>query len=190
MLYCKFCFRNPKKFGRGLDNPPPKRYNIEKCRKRRGEKMSEHEKIFPDCFPEDFEEKYLPHNLPNLKISVFRVCTNGTINKETFLSTFEEICRGLKPAPKRWKKNAGKFDPGYFSVSCNDTRKAAEDVLKCLVGSHPKAFLIYGTASSELGPLQRTSDREPSRLDKSHFDWWLYADSDPSADFKRVEGNR
>lgn len=149
--------------------------------------MEKHNKEFPACFPADFEEKYLPAGLPEQEVDVFRVCTNGTINKETFLSTFEEVHIGKKPVPWRWKKENYTMRPGDFSVSCNDTKENAAHALKCLVGFHPKAFLIHGTASSRYGPLQRTVDREPDYPDESHFDWWLYGDSDPSAAFKRVE---
>ncbi len=140
---------------------------------------------FPSCFPLDFAEKILPQGLPPLKLDVFRVCTNGTINKESFLSTFETISQGAKPAPPDWEKRKG--DPSAYSVSCNDTLEGARHPLKCLVQYHPAAILAHGTASSALGPLQRTADRKPLSRDKSHIDWWLYADSDPSPLFSQVE---
>lgn len=147
--------------------------------------MEEQKKKFPSCFPEDFEEKYLPPGLLERNLAVFRVCTNGIINKETFRSSLEEALSGSRPMRARWKK--GRYFPGDLSVSCNDTREGGDNALKCLVGHHPKAFLIQGTASSRFGPLQRTVEREPAYPDESHFDWWLYADSDPSAEFEPVD---
>lgn len=140
---------------------------------------------FPSCFPPHFAEKILPQGLPTLKIDVFRVCINGTINKETFSSTFEDIYFGRKPRPRNWERR--KEFPGAYSVSCNSSLTGALNPLKCLVAHHPAAFLIRGTACSELGPMQRTVDRDPSYSDESHIDWWLYANADPSPMFQRVE---
>lgn len=60
------------------------------------------------------------------------------------------------------------------------------DTLKCLTDYHPAAFVIQGIATSELGPLQKTVDREPGIRNKSHIDWWLYKASDPSPRFIAV----
>lgn len=140
---------------------------------------------FPSCFPQYFAEKILPQGLPPLKMDVFRVCVNGTINKETFSSSFEDVYFERKPKPRNWENR--KDCPGTYSVSCNDSLEGASHPLKCLVAHHPAAFLVQGTASSDLGPMQRTVDRDPTYPDESHIDWWLYADSDPSPMFRKVE---
>lgn len=140
---------------------------------------------FPSCFPPDFAEKILPQGLPSLNLEVFRVCTNGTINKESFYSTFEEVMLNRKPAPPNWEKR--KSEASAFSVSCNDTIDGVRHPLKCLVKHYPAAIVACGKASFKLGPLQRTIDRIPSYPDKTHFDWWLYAESDPSPMFYQVE---
>ena len=110
------------------------------------------------------------------------------INKESFLSTYEMVVLGKKPAPPDW--GSREDDPSAYSVSCNDTLEGARNPLKCLVRHHPAAILARGHASSDLGPLQRTADRVPQYRDKSHIDWWLYADSDPSPWFSEVETSR
>lgn len=140
-------------------------------------------KSFPSCFPPHFVEKILPQGLSDLELDVYRVCKNGKINKESFLSTFEETERGIRPKPSNWTQ---KLEcPGTYSVSCNDEKSSAENALKCLVGYHPEAFIMAGTASSDLGPLQRTVDRDTSYRDASHFDWWLFDGSDPSKSFHK-----
>lgn len=146
--------------------------------------MEEHISRFPGCFPQHFAEKILPQGLPYQKIDVFRVCVNGTINKETFSSSFEDFYYGRKPWPWNWEKK--REDPGSYSVSCNDSIEGVSNALKCLVSHHPAAFVIRGTASSEFGPMQRTIDRDPKYPDESHIDWWLYVDSDPSPMFQRI----
>lgn len=146
--------------------------------------MSTEMSRFPSCFPFDFAKKILPQGLPPLKLDVFRVCTNGTINKDSFLSTFEMVLSGAKPEPWDWEEQ--KKEPGAYSVSCNETLEGAQKPLTCLVKHYPAAFLIHGTASSELGPMQRSKDRDPQYPSPDHIDWWLYADSDPSASFSPV----
>ena len=142
------------------------------------------DKQFPSCFPSDFEEKILPPNLLPLKIVVFRVCTTDTICKDSFLSTFEATLSGKRREPPNWKEQLR--DPGVYSVSCNDSEKDALNVLKCLTRYYPDPFIMKGTASSELGPMQYTVERDPQYKFKSHIDWWLYADSDPSPGFEMV----
>lgn len=147
--------------------------------------MASPKKEFPKCFPSNFATEILPQGLPDQEIAVYRVCTTDTICKDAFLSTYEEVeLKGKKP-PVHWKTKKKK--PGGFSVSCNDTLEGALNPLKCLRRPYPGAFLIYGMASSELGPIQRTVEREPEYDDETHLDWWLYADSDPSPGFDRVE---
>lgn len=142
-------------------------------------------KVFPECFPVDFADRILPKGLVDMEIDVFRVCINGTINKETFYSTFELTHLGIRPTPCNWEKKLEQ--PGTYSVSCNDTLGSCRNALKCLVDHHPAAFLIQGTATSALGPMQRTVDRDPHYQDPSHIDWWLFADSDPSPMFHKFE---
>ena len=139
---------------------------------------------FPDCFPSDFAKEILPQNLPDLQLEVFRVCTTGTICKETFLSTYESVLLGIIPKRRNWEKELKK--PITYSVSFGDSLKDMLDTLKCLTDYHPAAFVIQGIATSELGPLQKTVDREPGIRNKSHIDWWLYKASEPSPRFIAV----
>lgn len=140
---------------------------------------------FPSCYPKDFAKKILPQGLPDIELDVFRVCTNGIINRESFYSTFMEITFGGKPAPYGWEKR--QYEPGIYSVSCNDTEDGVRHPLKCLVKHHPKAIVAHGKASSIFGPLQRTVDRAPDYPDQSHIDWWLYEGADPSSLFSQGE---
>lgn len=141
---------------------------------------------FSSHFPPNFETEILPQGLRPEKIEVYRVCTTGTICKDTFMSSHEEVLFRGKPKPPPWK---AKRDPaGMFSVSCNDTLEGALNPLKCLRRkAYPEAFLIHGMASSEFGPMQRTKDRVPDYDDETHWDWWVYADVDPSPGFTRVD---
>ena len=46
---------------------------------------------FPECFPEDFEENILPKGARKENKSVYRVIKYGTINRDGFIGTYEEI---------------------------------------------------------------------------------------------------
>ena len=142
------------------------------------------QKEFPDCFPPNFAKEILPQGLPDRQMEVFRVCTTGTICTDTFLSTYESTLLGLIPKRKNWEKALKK--PITYSVSFGDSLADMRNTLKCLTDYHPEAFVIQGMATSELGPLQKTVDREPDYRNASHVDWWLYKDSDPSPIFKKV----
>lgn len=140
------------------------------------------ENRFPDCFPSNFQEDILPKNLKPLHVHVFRICKYGSINKQAFLSTFEEVKLGLRPPGFRWEKQLN--DPGTYSTSCNTDLQEILGVLDHLQGYHPQAILCQGDATSDLGPLQLTSER--IKRPTNHVDWWLYKDSDPSQSFAEV----
>lgn len=137
---------------------------------------------FPSCFPQDFVEKILPQGLPPLELDVFRVCLNGKICKESFLSTFEEVQLGLKKPLRNWEKCLN--NASTYSVSCSVTIEPLRNMLKCAL---PLAILVCGKASSTLGPLARTKDWNLNSTNENHVDWWLYRESDPSELFSQVE---
>lgn len=133
---------------------------------------------FPDCFPPEFAEEILPKGLVSQKMDVYRISTSGIINRDTFLSTYEEVTFKGRRAPRGWEKKLQKKDPGVYSTSCYEDKLDAIHILNCLRIGHPESVLIHGAASSEYGPMQRTSERKPR--DDSHVDWWLYKDAYPN----------
>lgn len=138
---------------------------------------------YPECFPQNFEAEILPKGIEDIELFVYRVCTNGIINKDSFLSTFEEIQLGKKPKLMNWTKQLK--IPSTYSTSCDTSLNSIKNVLKCLKDYHPNPIIAKGTATFRYGPLQRTSDR--TGKETTHVDWWLYADADPSGDFALCE---
>ena len=67
-------------------------------------------KEFPDCFPENFETEILPEDAREDNKDVYRVIKNGILDRESFISTYEEIQRGLIPPKKRLNLKA----PGTY----------------------------------------------------------------------------
>lgn len=137
-------------------------------------------KKYPECFPENFEKDILPKGAKGENKSVYRVIKYGTINRESFISTYEEIQRGLIPPKKRIKLN----DPGIYSTSCNIDYSEAEYVLNLFMRHYPKVFIAKGETEKTCGPCQLTSDRE-ARTD-THVDWWIFEKCEPQMYFEEV----
>lgn len=138
---------------------------------------------YPACFPEDFETSILPKEAREENKSVYRVIKYGTINRESFISTYEEIQRGLIPRRKRMDLN----DPGIYSTSCNIDYSEAEYALNVFMRHHPKAFIAEGETEGACGPCQLTSERE-ERTD-THVDWWIYDKAEPQMYFYEVKSD-
>ncbi len=132
--------------------------------------------------------KFSPQELPFQEIPVFRICKSGTVDRDAFLTTYEETRQGLRPRPRkdnRWSEDV--LNPSTYSTSCNLTYESAERVLDVLTRHHPPAVIAKGTASSALGPVQKTVDRTHNPKDENHVDWWLDGCiNDPSASFDVV----
>lgn len=139
-------------------------------------------KKFPPCFPDNFETEILPKEAKKENKSVYRVIKYGTINRDSFISTYEEIQKGLIPR----RKNINYNDPGVYSTSCNIARSDAEYALNMFMRHHPKAFIAKGVTEGTCGPCQLTSEREKGRKD-SHVDWWIYEESEPQLYFKKED---
>lgn len=137
-------------------------------------------KKYPECFPKDFEAKILPKEAKVENKPVYRVIKYGTIDRESFIGTYEEIQRGLIPPKKRMNLK----NPGTYSTSCNIDYSDAEYALNIFMRHHPKAFIAEGVTEGDCGPCQLSSERE-ERCD-SHVDWWVYEESEPQAYFEEV----
>lgn len=135
---------------------------------------------YPECFPENFETEILPKGAKKENKPVYRVIKYGTLNRESFISTYEEIKRGLIPP----KKKMNLQDPGLYSTSCNMEYSEAEYALNLFMRHHPKAFIVKGETVKSCGPCQLTAERE-ERSD-THVDWWIYEKSEPQLYFKRL----
>lgn len=139
---------------------------------------------FPSCFPKNFESEILPPEAKHEDKNVYRVIKNGEINRDSFISTFEEIKRGLRNEPK---KGINLKDPGTYSTSCFENREDVQYVLDiCMKNKKkdkPRAFIAKGVTEKHCGPSQATRERKMDKKD-SHVDWWIYEDSSPDLYFK------
>ncbi|MCI9337906.1 MAG: hypothetical protein HFH93_10290 [Lachnospiraceae bacterium] len=138
---------------------------------------------FPECFPEKFETDILPQGAKKENKSVYRVIKYGTINRDSFIGTYEEIQRGLIPRKKRMNLD----DPGLYSTSCNIEYSEAQYAMNIFMRHHPKVFIAKGQTEGSCGPCQLTSERE--ERNDTHVDWWIYQEAEPQNYFNEVAEN-
>lgn len=117
-------------------------------------------KKFPRCFPENFRTDILPQGAKEDNKSVYRIIKYGTINRDSFIGTYEEICRGLIPPKKKLNLN----DPSIFSTSCNIEYSEAEYALNVFMRHYPKPFIAKGVTEGTCGPSQLTAERKRMKL--------------------------
>lgn len=139
---------------------------------------------FPSCFPENFEKDILPFNAHYEDKNVYRIMKKGYIDRDGFISTFEEIKRGMIP-PKNKLNDLD--NPSLYGTSCEEDLSRLSYVLKILSGHHPAAIIAKGTIHSSCGPWQITSERTGGS--STHVDWWVYDDSLPQEYFMEIEDN-
>ena len=94
----------------------------------------------------------LPKDAKKENKSVYRVIKFGTIDRNGFIGTYEEIQRGLIPPKKRMNLD----DPGLYSTSCNMKYSEAEYALNMFMRHYPKPFIAKGETEVSCGPCQLT----------------------------------
>lgn len=135
---------------------------------------------FPECFPSDFESRILPEEAKEENRAVYRVMKYGKIDKDGFISTFEEIKFGLRPQGK-----LDLNDPGLYSTSCYENRGDLDYFLSISMRKNPSAFIVKGETERSCGPCQLTKERKKCK--DSHVDWWIYKESNPEQYFERED---
>lgn len=141
-------------------------------------------KKYPKCFPDNFETEILPEDAKEENKSVYRIIKSGIIDRDSFISTYEEMERGLIPRKKKLDLN----DPEIYSTSCNIDFSEAQYALNIFMRHYPKPFIAKGQTEVGCGPCQLTSERDKSK-EGTHVGWWIYEKSDPQNYFKEVKEN-
>lgn len=141
---------------------------------------------YPECFPEDFEERILPKGAKPENKQVYRIIKSGIIDRDSFISTYEEIVRGSRCKPKKLDLE----DPGIYSVSCFMDLDDIEYFKNVFMRRNPELLVAKGITDSSCGPCQLTSERKPVKENsKSHVDWWVYQDANPQNFFEEMKIN-
>lgn len=97
------------------------------------------EREFPDCFPENFKTKILPQEAKEQDLQqVYRISKTGTIDENTFISTFEEVQKGIRPHCKTDDLN----DPSFYSTSCCLSFERASYLLNLIMRHVPSPKIL------------------------------------------------
>ena len=132
-------------------------------------------KLFHNCFPADIVSTIRDIGYEE-EIEVYRICRWGKIDKQAFLSTYEEYKQGLINLRDGIdENNVGSFSTSTFEKT-NDTRRYYKYASNSC--RYPKAIIVKLKTLKHLGLLQRTKEREKTSY-KSHIDWWLYENAAP-----------
>lgn len=132
-------------------------------------------KKFPSALPLD----KLPTGAKEMEIEVYRLCTTGAVEPNSFLPTF------LDPAQKD-SKNIDHNNISYYSLS---TFEGENDILRIYKffkqKRNPKTIIAKGATATSCGIVQRTAERTGQIT--SHVDWWLYENAEPHRFFQPYE---
>lgn len=116
------------------------------------------------------------------EMKVYRISMDGNLNHSTF-----------KPS-KAYKKEFDDLeyvDVGKFSTSCYVKKRDAKSALKLFRKHHDGPRLIFGTILPKSGysiiSKCRFDCAKMAGAKKSHVDWWIFCDYDPSSEFDFVE---
>lgn len=134
-------------------------------------------RIFPDCF-----ERY---NVPPDKardeiIEVYRACKTNKLERESFLSTYEEC--GCESTLEEAKK-----DPSFFSMSVYEKPKDVRRFAITNENIRPPLKIAKGLTLPEFGKVLRTKEYKEGYKKSSHIDWWLYQGAEPYKSFELIE---
>lgn len=156
-----------------------------------GNKVRNH---FPKSYPNDLYDRIIADGADhNTFDPVYRVAVSGEINRDTFLSTFEECTAQESSLVNRdlsLRQSTDDYDIGEYSVSFFEERKHADRILKLKKKYNDGPVLIHGKILPEHGFSIMTKDsNDPKRKNKkdSHIDLWKYEDVDLTCLFTKME---
>lgn len=127
-------------------------------------------------------QKILDVGARQREMKVYRISMDGSLNHSTF-----------KPSEAYEKKfdDLEYVDVGRFSTSCYVKKRDAKSALKLFRRHHDGPRLIFGTILPESGysiiSKYRLDCAKMAGAKKSHVDWWIFCDYDPSSEFDFVE---
>lgn len=135
--------------------------------------------LFSDC---ELRFENTPFKMPDgakeERIHVFRACRSGKCDRDSFLPTFEQ--QGYE-----YRMGDDPEDPGLYSLSVYEKPKEIKRFIKHDSDMQVPYKIAQGFTEPEYGLIQRTKERKPKA--KSHIDWWLFKDKEPSGEFSLIE---
>ena len=131
------------------------------------------------AFPAYFKKFELPVWARPQKLSVYRACATGKVEKDSFINTYEE--NGFCVLP-----GADESDPSQYSLSTYMKYKDVKRFMK-LTSKYCVPFVIAeGRTNPAYGICLETKEWKQHLGEKtksSHVDYWLYENATPWLDF-------
>lgn len=153
-------------------------------------------KEFPCVYPNNLLDLIVADGAEEKPIEVFRICRNGTVNRDSFVSSIQDPYRKIKDKEFvnrdsiLWHINSD-VDIGMYSTSCFESLKDAIRVFGMMVQSTPKQIVAKGITDPSCGLSMRTKDsKSHRRFSGTHVDWWLYKDAKPELFFREFSLER
>ena len=151
---------------------------------------------FPEGYPVNLLTLIIEDGAEDKAINVFRVCRTGKVNRDAFLSTFQDA---QKKASNNTNENTtivnrdvaifdtSKIDIGDFSTSCFDDLMPVRRIINNMQKSTPQQIIAKGITSPDCGLSMKTlnsKSKRSKRRNDPHVDWWIYKDATPEIYFK------
>lgn len=139
--------------------------------------------VFPDYFPPDFCECFLPEGAKENEISLYRIGKYGNNDRKAFIDSYGEVYLGIRKMRNKdeWllenKNNISMLSTSFFE-KYEDIKYVYDVTLKCL----PLKIILFGKINNKDGFSQPTRERERNRED-THVDVWLYKHATPEINF-------
>lgn len=138
-------------------------------------------KEFPDFFPKDIKELIKKAGGKEQKIVAYRLCRNGKVNRDAFISSYEYNKYVIKKPPYTNRDLFYSSDLGVYSTSCFEEYIYIKRVKNCLAKYTPEQIIAKGIIHPSCGPCSSPS------IKNKHIDWWLYKDSNPEDYFEEYK---
>lgn len=131
-------------------------------------------RLFPKCFPDEIQ-RTIRDIAYEEEIDSYRVCRWGKVDKQAFLSTYEEYTQGLITI----RDSINYDDVGTYSTSVYEKQRDIKRIYKLIhrPDRNPEAIVIKIKTMPQCGLVQRSSERDGRR--NSHIDWWIYEEAQP-----------
>lgn len=145
------------------------------------------QKKYPDCFPDNIEELITADGAGAYEYTYYRVCKDGSINRDAFKSTFEECLEDNNSVHNRdiFLERCNAIDIGDYSTSGFEKLRDAKSILKCKKKYHDGPIIVVGQTVPACGLCMRTKDSKSRHARNSHIDWWIYKDAHPEVYFEQ-----
>ncbi len=144
---------------------------------------------FPACFPKNLLDLIVEDGAEAKAIDVYRVCRNGKINRDAFLSTIQEnkTTSNSKTVNRDIAIENNIIDIGKYSTSCFEDLKQIQRVMGGMQRSTPEQIVVKGKTEPSCGLSMRTENSKTHRKARpSHVDWWIYENSTPEIYFSKI----